>query len=265
VPATVPAPPPIRPPDAPAPGLARTPARGTIPVGRLAGIPVGIQPLWLVIVGLMTWSLGAQYLPSEAPGLGAAAAYGLALASVLLLFAGILAHELAHAVVARRNGVRVQEIDLWLLGGVARLRDEPASPGVELRFAAAGPLVTAALAVVFGALRLAIGDAGPDWLRAAVDYQVLVNAAIFGFNVLPAFPLDGGRILRALLWARRADRAGATATAGAVGRRLGWLLVVLGLVALAGGTPAGIWTALIGGFLVVAAPTGEDGRPLGGR
>jgi Zn-dependent protease len=227
--------------------------RGSIPVGRLAGIPIGVQPLWLAIVGLITWSLGAEYFPAEAPGIGSAAAYGLGLASALLLFAGILAHELGHAIVARRHGVRVEEIDLWLLGGVARLRDEPEDPRSELRFALAGPAVTVVLAFGWGILSALLGGGSPAWLRALVDYQLYVNAAILGLNLLPAFPLDGGRVLRALLWRHGGDQVRATDRAAAVGRGFGWGFVVLGLLALGSGYPAGMWTALIGGFLILAS------------
>ena len=236
-----------------APPRPAAPARGgSIRIARVAGIPVGIQPLWLAIVGLITWSLGAEYFPEEAPGIEPAAAYGLGLASALLLFAGILAHEFGHALVARRHGVHIDEIDLWLLGGVARMRDEPTSAHAELRFAIAGPMVTVVIAAAFGVVRLALGSSGPEWLRALIDYQLYINGAILALNLLPAFPLDGGRVLRALLWLRSGDQVRATARAGAVGRVFGWTFVFLGLLGISSGAPAGIWTALIGGFLILA-------------
>ena len=130
--------------------------RTTPHVGRLAGVPIGIQPLWLIIVGLLTYTLGNDYFPAQDPGLSSGAAYVLGLLSALTLFAGILLHELGHAVVARRRGVQVEEIDLWLLGGVSRLHGEPKAPGDELRFALAGPAVTAVLLAIAGAARLAL-------------------------------------------------------------------------------------------------------------
>jgi Zn-dependent protease/CBS domain-containing protein len=231
---------------------------GTVRIGRLAGIPVGVQPLWLVVVGLVTWSLGAEYFPSEAPGIGSVAAYGLGLASALLIFAGILAHEFGHAIVARRNGVRIEEIDLWLLGGVARMRDEPPSAGAELRFALAGPLVTALLVALLATVRLVLPGGAADWLRAFVDYQLYVNGAILALNLLPAFPLDGGRVLRALLWRQGQDQLRATLRAAAVGRAFGWGFVVLGLLAFVNGAPDGLWFMLIGGFLILASRAEAD-------
>ncbi len=226
--------------------------RLTLRIGRLAGVPVGIHPLWLIIVALITLALGSDYFPSEAPGISDTGAYLFGLASALALFAGILLHELGHAVVARRHGVEIEEIDLWLLGGVARMAGEPRAAGDELRFALAGPAVTAALLAGFGALRLLIGGA-PAALRAFVDYQVYVSAAILVFNLLPAFPLDGGRVMRALLWRRLGDREQATALAASSGRVFGFVLVALGIVSFASGAVGGLWLALIGGFIIVAA------------
>ncbi len=227
--------------------------RSTVRIGRLGGIPIGIHPLWLVIVALITFALGNDYFPSQAPGLSEAAAYLLGLASALTLFAGILLHELGHALVGRRRGLEIEEIDLWLLGGVARMTGEPRAPQDEFRFAAAGPAVTCAVLAVFGALRLLAGGILPAAARAFVDYQVYVNAAILAFNLLPAFPLDGGRIARSLLWRRWGDRERATAVAARGGRAFGLGLVVLGLVSFAAGSVGGVWLALIGGFLIVAA------------
>jgi Zn-dependent protease/predicted transcriptional regulator len=241
----------------------------TLRIGRLAGVPIGVHPLWLVIVALITLALGRDYFPSEDPALGEGVAYLLGLASALTLFLGILLHELGHAVVARRHGLDVEEIDLWLLGGVARMTGEPQAPGDELRFALAGPAVTAVVLAGFGALRLVAGGALADWLRAFVDYQLYVNAAILVFNLLPAFPLDGGRVARALLWRRMGGRERATALAARIGRAFGIGLVVLGFVSFAGGALGGLWLALIGGFLIVAAGAEAQGtlveRSFAGR
>lgn len=226
--------------------------RSTLHIGRLAGVPIGIQPLWLVIVGLLTYTLGHDYFPAQDPGLSSSAAYALGLLSALTLFAGILLHELGHAVVARRRGVQVEEIDLWLLGGVSRLHGEPKAPGDELRFALAGPAVTAVLLAIAATARVAFGGALPDWGRAVLDYQVYVNAMILGFNLLPAFPLDGGRIARSLLWRHSGDRERSTDQAAGIGRAFGVGLIVLGLLTFASAGVGGLWLALIGGFLFVA-------------
>lgn len=230
-----------------------------IRVGRLAGIPIGIQPLWLLIVALISVSLGAAYYPEEAPGIAPAAAYGLGLLSALLLFASILLHELGHAVVARRHGVEIEEIDLWLLGGVARMSGYPDRATDELRFALAGPAVTLAIALVFGALALALPAGTPDWLRALVDYQAVVNAVILVFNLLPAFPLDGGRVTRALLWWRSGDISSATETAARIGRGLGYGMIAFGALTFLAGAFGGLWLALIGFFVIAAAKAEEQG------
>jgi len=178
-------------------------------IGRIAGIPVGVSPLWLVIVGLITWSLGAGYYPEKVHGITPLAAYGLGLASALLLFASILAHEFGHALVARRRGVKIEEIDLWLLGGVARMSGQPKTADDELRFALAGPAVTAVIAGAFEGLALALPGSAPSAVRAVVVYQAQINLLILGFNLVPAFPLDGGRVARALLWRRSGNLAAA--------------------------------------------------------
>jgi Zn-dependent protease/CBS domain-containing protein len=231
----------------------------SIRIGRLAGIPVGVQPLWLLIVVLITWSLGAVYYPDQVPGIDPVPAYALGLLSALLLFASILLHELGHSIVARRNGVEIEEIDLWLLGGVARMKGYPKTAGAELRFALAGPAVTLAIALAFGLLALLLPSSAPDALRAVVDYQFFVNAAILVFNLLPAFPLDGGRVARAAIWGLRGDLSRATALAATIGRAFGYAMIGLGLLAAAGGAVGGIWFAVIGFFVIVAARAEEGG------
>jgi Zn-dependent protease/predicted transcriptional regulator len=222
-------------------------------IARIAGIPVGISPLWLVIVALITWSLGAGYYPGEVHGITHLQAYALGLASALLLFASILAHEFGHALVARRRGVKIEEIDLWLLGGVARMSGQPKTAEDELRFALAGPAVTAVVAALFGALAVALPHSTPAALRALVGYQWQVNLLILGLNLLPAFPLDGGRVARALLWRRSGDIVSATDTAARLGRAFGYLLIAFGVLLAFDGAPGGLWFAVIGVFLVMAA------------
>jgi Zn-dependent protease len=231
----------------------------SIRIGRLAGIPIGIQPLWLVIVTLITWSLGAVYYPDKVPGIAPAAAYALGLLSALLLFGSILLHELGHSVVARRHGVEIEEIDLWLLGGVARMAGYPKAAGDELRFALAGPAVTLAIAGIFGLAYAALPASAPEALRAVIYYQFFINAAILVFNLLPAFPLDGGRVTRALLWARTGDLRRATAAAASVGRGLGYGMVALGILLTAAGAIGGIWLAVVGFFVIMAAKAEEGG------
>lgn len=231
----------------------------SIRVGRLAGIPIGVQPMWLLVVALITWLLGSSYYPEQVSGIATGLAYGLGLLSALLLFASILLHELGHAVVARRHGVEIEEIDLWLLGGVARMSGYPKTAGDELRFAIAGPAVTLAIVAVFGAITLALPSSMPTALRAVVEYQTFINVAILGFNLLPAFPLDGGRVARALIWGRLGDLSRATAIAASVGRAFGYGMIALGLLATVGGGIGGIWLALVGVFVVFASKAEEGG------
>ena len=220
---------------------------------RIAGIPVGVQPLWIVIVALITWTLGDQYYPDRVAGIAPLAAYALGFASALLLFASIVAHEFGHALTARRYGVAVEGIDLWLLGGVAKMRGEAHRPGDELRYALAGPLVTLVVAAVFGAAAILLPSATPRAVSALVEYQVYVNVLILGFNLLPAFPLDGGRVTRALLWRRSGDLQKATLTAARGGRLFGWFLIAVGVFDAMAGVAGGVWMSVIGAFIVMAA------------
>jgi Zn-dependent protease len=231
----------------------------SVRVGRLSGIPIGIQPLWLVIVALITLSLGATYYPDQVPDIAPVAAYSLGLLSALLLFASILLHELGHAVVARRHGVEIEEIDLWLLGGVARMKGQPEAASDELRFALAGPAVTLMIALAFGLLALALPGGTPSAITALISYQLIINAMILAFNLLPAFPLDGGRVARALIWRQTGDLSRATTVAASIGRGLGYGMVGLGVFATLAGAFGGLWLALIGFFVVVAAKAEEGG------
>jgi len=230
-------------------------------VGRIAGIPIGVSPSWLAIVVLLSWSLGRSWFPELVPGIAPAASYALGLLSVLLLFASILLHELAHALVARREGIAVEEIDLWLLGGVARLRDEAHEPDDELRYALAGPLVTAVVVAVFVVLDALFGSS-ETVAGALVRYQLVVNALILVFNLVPAFPLDGGRVLRALLWRRSGDRVAATATAALAGRLFGGALVVVGVLGLFAGYVGGVWLGAVGLFIIFAADAQAAGAAI---
>jgi Zn-dependent protease/predicted transcriptional regulator len=225
----------------------------TFKLGRIAGIPVGISPWWLVIVALFTWSLGSSYFPAEVSGIAPLASYALGLASVLLLFASILAHEFGHALVARRRGVEVEEIDLWLLGGVSRMRGQPKTADDELLYALAGPAVTAAIALVFGLAWLLLPSTAPRAVHALIVYEAEVNAAILLFNLIPAFPLDGGRILRAALWRHSDDIHRATQTAARTGRAFGYLMIAFGIVLALQGAPGGLWISFIGLFVIAGA------------
>ncbi|MEU6017405.1 site-2 protease family protein [Streptomyces sp. NPDC047515] len=229
--------------------------RATFALGRIAGVRIGVHWSVLFIFGIIAFGLAQSRLPHVYPG-HALVVYWLAgLGAAVVFFASLLAHELAHAVVARRNGVVVDDIVLWLLGGVARLKSEASSPGAELRIAGVGPLVSLLLGGLFllGTWLLALVSA-PVLLVEVVAWLAGINLLLAVFNALPAAPLDGGRLLRAYLWWRTGDRLRATAGATTAGRVLGWLLVALGLVAfMRGGGFGGLWLALIGWFLIAAA------------
>jgi Zn-dependent protease len=228
--------------------------------GRIAGIPVGASWSALLIAALIAWSLAGRLLPAQVPGLDPAA-YWLAGAVGAGLFLGsLLAHEIGHAVVARRAGLRVRGITLWLLGGVAQLEDEPATPGDELRVAIVGPAVSMALAVGFGLAALALSAVGGPAVAVAITAWLAVgNTALALFNLLPAAPLDGGRVLRGLLWRRHGNRVRAAVTATRAGVWVGFGLVAYGLLGTFGGWGIGtLWTALVGWFLVTAARQERD-------
>ncbi|MFE7430438.1 site-2 protease family protein, partial [Streptomyces sp. NPDC057545] len=204
---------------------------------------------------IIAFGLAQGRFPHTYPGHAPVVYWTAGLGAALVFLASLLAHELAHAVVARRNGVAVDDIVLWLLGGVARLKSEASSPAAELRIAGVGPLVSLLLGGLF-----VLSDwlltlvSAPGLLIEVVAWLAGINLLLAVFNALPAAPLDGGRLLRAFLWWRTGDRLRATAGASAAGRVLGWLLVVLGLVAfMRGGGFGGLWLALIGWFLIAAA------------
>jgi len=241
--------------------------RETLSLGRVAGIKVGINWSALAIVVLIVAGLAGGQLPSEYPGRSPVEYVAAALVAAVLFLASLLAHELAHSIVARRNGVEVHSIVLWLLGGVAQLEGEPRTPGADFRIAVVGPLTSLALGVVFGAIGAiaAALDAG----RLAVGvlaYLAGTNVLLAIFNLIPAAPLDGGRVLRAALWRWRGDREAAAVTAARAGRVFGFGLVGLGLLeTLVTGTFSGVWLALIGWFLISAATAEEQQARMGSR
>jgi len=228
--------------------------------GRIAGIPVGASWSALLIAGLIAWSLAGSLLPAEVPGLAPAAYWLAGLAGAGLFLGSLLAHEVGHALVARRAGLTVRGITLWLLGGVALLEDEPATPGDELRVALVGPAVSLALAVAFGLAAVAGSLAAlPAAAVTVAAWLAVANAALALFNLLPAAPLDGGRVLRGLLWRRHGSRVRASLTATKAGVWVGAGLVAYGLIGTFTGWGIGtLWTALVGWFLISAARQERD-------
>jgi Zn-dependent protease len=241
--------------------------RETLSLGRIAGIKIGVNWSALAIVVLIVAGLASGQLPDEYPGRGPVEYVVAALVAAVLFLASLLAHELAHAIVARRNGVGVRSIVLWLLGGVAQLEGEPRSPGADFRIAVVGPLTSLAVGVVSGGIGAVAAALDADRLVVGVlAYLAGTNVLLAVFNLIPAAPLDGGRVLRAALWARRGNREAAAVTAALAGRVVGFVLVGLGLVAsLFTGALNGIWLALVGWFLISAATAEEQQARMGGR
>jgi Zn-dependent protease/predicted transcriptional regulator len=226
----------------------------TIPLGRIAGVRVGVH--WSVagIVLIVAAGLAGYWLPTAFPGHTSAAYIFGGVVAALLLVCSLLGHELAHAVVARRNGVAVDGITLWLLGGIARLRGEARTAAAELRIAVIGPVASAVLAVVFGAAAWSADRlAAADLVVAVLGYMAMLNAVLAVFNLVPAAPLDGGRVLRAVLWAWRGDRYRAAVWSAWAGRGFGFLLIAGGTVQVAFRGINGLWWVLLGLFIVNVA------------
>lgn len=229
--------------------------RWTWRIGRIAGIEIGIHPSWLIIYVLLAWSMTAAVRLTE-PKLNEISGIVLGLIASLVLFASVVVHEFAHAIVARRLGIPVGNITLFLFGGVASILREPGTPAGELRMAAAGPLASVILALIFGASAWYLSAAQPHWLWAATFCWILAyaNAVLAAFNLLPAFPSDGGRLLRAALWWAAKSQARATGIAAVVSAVVAALLAGGGAyVAVVTREPRGLWLMLIGAFLGQAA------------
>jgi Zn-dependent protease/CBS domain-containing protein len=222
-------------------------------VGRIAGIEVRIDSSWAVIALLITYSMYLR-LSILYPELSGGGAVGLAILSAVLFFGSVLVHELAHALVAQARGIRVQDITLFLFGGATRARVESRGPGDEFLIALVGPLTSGLLAGLFGL----VAGLGSDLLSRALagtfGYLAWTNLLLAAFNLVPGFPLDGGRLLRAAIWKATGSLARATRIASVSGQGVGWLLVAAGVAwLLAGDLAGGIWFAFIGWFLVQAA------------
>ncbi|WP_107774730.1 site-2 protease family protein [Nocardioides sediminis] len=229
--------------------------RDEVRLGTVAGFPVALNWSVLVIVLLLAWGLAEGVLPETAAGHAAATYWAAGVVGALLLICSLLAHELAHAIVARRAGVEVEGLTLWVFGGVARLRGEPPTPRADFMIAVVGPATSLVLALVFGTASLLAAVAGlPDLLIGVAAWLAYVNVVLAVFNLVPGAPLDGGRILRAALWRRSGDRDKAGATATSVGQAVAYGLVMLGLMAfLLGDAVGGLWLIFIGWFLLTAA------------
>jgi Zn-dependent protease/CBS domain-containing protein len=222
-------------------------------VGRIAGIEVRVDSSWVVIALLITYSMYLRVVFLYG-SVSTAGAVGLAILSAVLFFGSVLVHELAHALVSQARGIRVLDITLFLFGGATRARVESRGPGDEFLIAVVGPLTSGILAALFGIVAGLGGDVLSRPLAGTLGYLAWVNLLLAAFNLVPGFPLDGGRLLRSAIWKATGSLRRATQIASGAGQAVGWLLVAGGVAwLLAGDLAGGIWFAFIGWFLVQAA------------
>jgi Zn-dependent protease len=227
----------------------------SIKIGRIIGIPIELHISWFLIFGLLTWSLATGYFPNEYPSLNGISYWAIGLLTSILFFSSVLAHELGHSIIAIRNRVPVKRINLFIFGGVAQIEREPNSAGAEFRIAIAGPLVSLALAALFGGLWLL--DQAVPLLAAPSAYLFRINIILVLFNMIPGFPLDGGRIFRALVWQITGSYYQSTKVASFIGQLIGYGFIGLGVFFMfTGQSMNGLWMAFIGWFLQGAASSG---------
>ena len=237
---------------------------GSIQLARLFGIRIGASPSWFFVLFLMIYYLSGVF-DTALEGYSNDTSYVVAVIGALLFFVSLVLHELGHALVARRNGIGVSSIELWFFGGLAKLTRDPTTPGVDFRISAAGPAVTLAILVACcgGLAALGVTDLGEALTlsfatttpaKGLVSWLAGINLVVLVFNLLPAFPLDGGRIVRAIAWKVTGDQNRGTRLAARLGQVLAWGLMGLGAyVILRGDTIGGIWFLVLGWFIAQAA------------
>jgi Zn-dependent protease/CBS domain-containing protein len=223
--------------------------QGAWKIGTIMGIPVRVHFSWFIIFGLISWSLSSFYFPQAAPDLPAASYWVKGVLAALLLFASVGLHELAHSFVARKYKISIESITLFIFGGVAQMKGEPPHPKAEFRIAIAGPLSSFFLSALFFVLSLN----GAGGVQALFAYLARINLIIGTFNLIPGFPMDGGRVLRAALWERKKNFFYATQRASAIGQKIALFFIFFGILSIFTNTPGGVWLMLIGWFLYTAA------------
>ena len=231
-----------------------------IEIFKLLGFPIRVDLSWLVIVLLVTYSLAQGFFPVNHPGLPVSAYWAMAFVAAVGLFLSILFHELAHSVVGRHYRMKIDGITLFIFGGVAEMRDEAESPRIEFLMSIVGPLASGFLGLLFFYLQHWIDVAnGNRALQLIFYYLGFMNFMLAAFNIIPAFPLDGGRVFRSLLWAIKKNYDWATRVASKIGWGFGWLMVGYGVFTLARGrTFGGLWYIMIGFFLQQASRASEE-------
>lgn len=226
----------------------------SITLFKMFGFAVRVDASWLIIAVLITWSFSALVFPHAYPGLSTSEYWLMGIGGALVLFASIIVHELAHSLVARRSGLLMKGITLFIFGGVAEMEREPPSAKAEFQMAIAGPLTSVALGIIFYFLSSALRGVWPAAATGVLTYLALINWVLAAFNMIPAFPLDGGRVLRSLLWLWKGNIWQATRIASSIGSGFGMVMMIYAIVPLMqGDTISAIWWFLIGMFLRNAA------------
>ncbi|MCJ7432849.1 MAG: site-2 protease family protein [Anaerolineales bacterium] len=226
--------------------------RSTISLGRILGIPIGLDYSWFLIFALLTWSLATSYYPAEFKNWPSTQYWIVGAVTVILMFVSVLLHELGHSVVALRYKIPVRSITLFIFGGVAQIGTEPPNAKAEFWIALAGPVTSFALAILFGLLQPIVGGLAP--LLALAKYLAYINGSLALFNLIPGFPLDGGRVFRAIIWGTTHSLRRATLIAANLGRFIAYLFIILGVwQVFTGNFGNGLWIAFIGWFLESAA------------
>jgi Zn-dependent protease/CBS domain-containing protein len=223
---------------------------GSLKIATIMGIPIKIHFSWLIIFGLITWSLSTFYFPKAAPQLPVASYWITGAIAALLLFMSVAFHELSHSFVALKYKLSIVNITLFIFGGVAQMKGEPPSPKAEFRIAIAGPLSSFFLAMLFG---IAYNLATTQVTKALFAYLSQLNFILGAFNLIPGFPMDGGRVIRAFLWKKTNDFFYATRKASNYGQKIAMFFIIFGLFSIFWGFAGGLWLMLIGWFLYSAA------------
>src|ERR1700736_2103922 len=201
---------------------------GSFRIGKIAGIDINIHVSWIIILVLLTWSLATGWFPQLYPGWSTATYWVVSLIASLLLFVSVLLHELAHSLVARRRGLHVKNITLFVFGGVSNIEQEPKSAGIEFQMAFVGPLTSIVIGVVCFLLQLPLrGSNSP--LEGILFYLAVTNVLLGLFNLVPGFPLDGGRVLHSIVWRLTGHTRQATRIASLTGQAIAYLFILLGI------------------------------------
>jgi Zn-dependent protease/CBS domain-containing protein len=224
--------------------------QGSLKIITIWGIPIRVHFSWLIVFGLITWSLSTYYFPKEAPALPASSYWIKGAIGAFLLLASVAFHELSHSFVSQRYKITILSITLFIFGGVAQMKGEPPTPKAEFKIALAGPLSSFFLAGVFFLFYAASANSG---MKALFWWLAQLNLILGAFNLIPGFPMDGGRVLRSILWGKTKNYFYATRKASGIGQKIALFFIIFGLFSFLTGFPGGLWLMFIGWFLYTAA------------